>query len=126
MPDASEGCRIIMIRALSSTKNPLLKKILELYLWNYASVQNFKDGTFTPHPQRTFIDMQLVFLQLYSNYNHEIAKLVLLRALPWIINNQNKDGSWSNEPHKDLATYIVLRTLLSLGDYLPSNFITKK
>jgi hypothetical protein len=69
--------------------------------------------------------MQFVFLQLYSNYEHPIAKLALLRALPWIINNQNKDGSWSNEPHKDLATYIVLRSLVSLRDYLPSDFITK-
>ena len=100
--------------------------MLELFLWNYAAVQNFKDGTFTPDPQRTFIDTQLAFLQLYSNYNHTITKLVLLRALPWIINNQNKDGSWSKEPYKDIATYIVVRSLVSLGNYLPSTFIVNK
>jgi hypothetical protein len=126
MPEACEGCRIIMIRALSRTGNPLLKKILELYLWNYTSVQNFKDGTFTPYPQRTFIDMQLPLLQLYSNYNYPIAKLALLRALPWIINNQNKDGSWGKEPYKDIATYTVIHSLVSLLYYLPSNFIIKK
>lgn len=126
MPDASEGCRIMMIRALCRASNPVLQKILELFLWNYAAVQNYKDGTFTLHPQRTFTDMQLPFLQLYSNYDYPIAKLVLLRALPWIINNQNKDGSWGKESYKDIATYAVVRSLVSLGDYLPSNFIIKK
>ena len=115
-----------MIRALSRAGNPILKKILELFLWNYAAVQNFKDGTFTSHPQRTFTDMQLAFLQLYSNYDYPIAKLVLLRALPWIINNQNKDGSWGQQPHKDIATYIVVRSLISLRDYLPADFIVNK
>jgi hypothetical protein len=126
MPEASEGCRTIMIRALSKASNPVLKKILELFLWNYAAVQNYKDGTFTLNPQRTFIDMQLAFLQLYSNYDYTIAKLVILRALPWIMNNQNKDGSWGKKPYKDIATYIVVRSLASLGNYLPSNFIISK
>jgi hypothetical protein len=114
-----------MIRALSRTKNPLLKNILELYLWNYAAVQNFKDGTFTLHPDRTFTDTQFAFLQLYYNYDYPIAKLTLLRALSWIIYNQNKDGSWGKDPYKDIATYAVVRSLISLSDYLPANFIAK-
>jgi hypothetical protein len=126
MPEASEGCRTMMIRALCQTSNPILKKILELFLWNYAAVQNYKDGTFTLHPQRTFTDMQLAFLQIYSNYDYTIARLALLRALPWIINNQNKDGSWGKEPYQDIATYIVVRSLVRLDDYLPSDFIINK
>jgi hypothetical protein len=126
MPDANEGCKIIMVRALSQASNPILKKILEVYLWYYAALQNFKDGAFTLNLHRSFIDMQLAFLQLYSNYDYAIAKLVFLRALPWIINNQNKDGSWGKEPYKDIATLIVIRSIINLGDYLPSNFIVNK
>jgi len=70
--------------------------------------------------------MQFAFLQLYSNYDFPIAKLALLRALPWIINYKNKDVSWDKESYKDIATYTVVCSLVSLGDYLPSNFIDNR
>ncbi|MHC4203905.1 MAG: hypothetical protein ACYSTT_04595 [Planctomycetota bacterium] len=123
MPDADMGCRIMMIRALSKVKNRTLKKILEIYLWNYAGLQNNEDGSFNTNPERTFTDLQLVLLQLFSKYEHPVAKLVILRALPWIINNQNKDGSWGKEHYKDVATLAVVNSCVSLGDYLPAQFI---
>jgi hypothetical protein len=120
MPEAGEGCNIIMVRALSRIKNEKLKKILELYLWRYASLQNFKDGTFSLNPHRIFTDIQIAFLQIFSCYEHPVSKLVILRALPWIIKNQNKDGSWGTELVRDTTTFAVINALLSLGDDLPS------
>ncbi|MHC4425457.1 MAG: hypothetical protein ACYSYV_05100 [Planctomycetota bacterium] len=123
MPDAGEGCNIVMVRALSKVRNNKLKKILELHLWRYAGLQNFRDGSFSLNPYRIFSDLQTAMLQLFSSYDHPVAKLAILRALPWIINNQNKDGSWGTEPVKDATTYAVLSALLSVRDELPSGFI---
>ena len=36
------------------------------------------------------------------------------RALPWIIENQNPDGSWG-ESDKDIATLAVLKALLRIN-----------
>jgi hypothetical protein len=126
MPDADLGCRIMMIRALSNVKNRILKKITEIYLWNYAGLQNNEDGSFNSNPERTFADLQFVLLQIFSKYKHPASKVVILRALPWIIKNQNRDGSWGKEPYKDIATFTVVRSIVNLGDCLPSNFIAKK
>jgi len=126
MPDADLGCRLMMIRALSNVKNRMLRKITEIYLWNYAGLQNNEDGSFNTNPERTFTDLQLVLLQIFSRYDHPVSKLVILRALPWIINNQNKDGSWGKEPYKDVATLAVVFSCVSLGDYLPANFIANE
>jgi hypothetical protein len=126
MPNADYGCRIMMIRALSNVKNRILKKISEIYLWNYAGLQNIEDGSFNANPQRTFTDLQLVLLQIFSSYDHPVSKLVILRALPWIINNQNKDGSWGKVSYKDAATLAVVHSCVGLGDYLPANFIVNK
>jgi bifunctional DNA-binding transcriptional regulator/antitoxin component of YhaV-PrlF toxin-antitoxin module len=126
MPSADLGCRIMMIRALSNVKNRILKKITEIYLWNYAGLQNNKDGSFNANPERTFTDLQLVLLQIFARYNHPVARLVILRALSWIINNQNRDGSWGKEPYKDVATLAVARSFVRLGDYLPANFIANE
>jgi len=126
MPDADMGCKLMMIRALSNVKNRTLKKILEIYLWNYAGLQNNEDGSFNTNPERTFADLQFILLQIFSRYDHPVAKLVILRAMPWIINNQNKDGSWGKEPYKDVATLVVVQSCVSLGDYLPTHFITNE
>ena len=126
MPDADLGCRLMMIRALNNVKNQTLRKILEIYLWNYAGLQNNEDGSFNTNPERTFTDLQFVLLQIFSSYDHPVARLVIIRALPWIIKNQNKDGSWGKEPYKDVATLAVVNSCAALGDYLPANFIAKK
>ena len=126
MPDADLGCRIMMIRALSNVKNRILKKILEIYLWNYAGLQNNEDGSFNTNPERTFTDLQFILLQIFSRYDHPVSRLVILRALPWIINNQNKDGSWGKEPYKDIATLVVVHSFIGLGNYLPANFMINK
>ena len=126
MPNADLGCKIMMIRALNKVKNRILKKITEIYLWNYAGLQNNEDGSFNANPERTFTDLQLVLLQIFSRYNHPVTRLVILRALPWILNNQNKDGSWGKEPYKDVATLAVVHSCVGLGDYLPANFIANE
>jgi hypothetical protein len=89
-------------------------------------LQNNEDGSFNANPERTFTDLQLVLLQIFSRYNHPVTRLVILRALPWILNNQNKDGSWGKEPYKDVATLAVVHSCVGLGDYLPANFIANE
>ena len=66
--------------------------------------------------------METAFLQIFSSYDHPVAKPVILRAIPWIVNNQNKDGSWGTELVKDTTTYAVLHALVSIGDDLPLGF----
>lgn len=123
MPDAGEGCHIMMTRALSQVRDNRLRKILHAFLWRYAGLQNFQDGTFSSNPDRLFTDLQTVFLQIFSSNDHPVVKPVLLRAIPWIVNHQNKDGSWGTELVKDRTTYAVLCAMVSLGDDLPSGFL---
>jgi hypothetical protein len=48
---------------------------------------------------------------------------VVLRAVPWIVENQNEDGSWGEEPNKDVSTLAILRALESVKAYLPPGLV---
>jgi hypothetical protein len=63
---------------------------------------------------------QAGILKAIARYDHPAAKVVVMRALPWIVDMQNPDGSWGEESDKDGPTYAVLSALVSLGDHLPS------
>ena len=62
-------------------------------------------------------------LQLLARYDRPVARLAIARALPWLANNQNKDGSWRKESVKDSSTFPVLSALISLRDDLPSGLL---
>jgi len=48
-------------------------------------------------------------------YDHPMSKVVKMRSIPWIVKNQNEDGSWGDKSNKDGLTLAVICALRSIG-----------
>lgn len=119
MPDLGQGCPAIMTRALSQVKNRKLRMLAEANLWKYAGFQHSTDGSFEGRHGLWFTDPQAGLLSIFARYDHPVAKLVIMRSIPWIISNQNKDGSWGKQAYKDISTLAVFEAIVNVRDYLP-------
>jgi len=113
-PDICGGCGVIMTRALASVNDRKLKKAAEAYLWTLASVQRPPDGAF---PQtKNFVCDQAMLMAVFVQYRHRVAQAAILRAIPWVVDNQNECGSWGEEPYEDITTLAIIRALVSVKD----------
>jgi hypothetical protein len=121
MPGLGAGCMVVMVRALSQVKDRLLRGLVEAHLWHLVSSQD-RHGAF--RGRRYFTDPTIFMLDLLSRYDHPVATLGILRAVPWMLRNQKEDGSWGEEPYKDSATLIVLEALGKVSEYLPPGFVS--
>lgn len=114
-----EGCRVFMVRALSSLKNKQLKKLVDINIWQFAANLNITNEIIQKTSAQHLTDETIFFLQIFSRSNLTVAKLVIARMLSWLVKIQNEDGSWGKEPIKEATTRAVLEALVSLGNYLP-------
>jgi len=122
MPGLGPGCRAVMVRALSQVKDRLLRGLVEVHLWHLVSFQD-RQGAFRGRGH--FTDPTIFMLDLLSRYDHPVAALGILRAVPWMLRNQNEDGSWGEEPYKDSATLVILEALGKISEYLPPGFVSR-
>ncbi len=120
-PDHVQGCEFITTRSLSRVRDPRARRFAEAHLWRFASRQFAVDGTFPAERYGTGFQ-QAGILQAVARYDHPVAKVIILRALPWIVQNQNTDGSWGEGERKDAETFAVVDALHSLGELLPPIF----
>ena len=120
--DHIQGCEFITTRSLSKVKDTKARRFAEAHLWRFASRQFTDDGTFPSERYGTGFN-QIGILQAVARYDHPVAKVIVLRSLPWIIENQNADGSWGEGKRKDAETFAVVYALLSLGRFLPVNLV---
>jgi hypothetical protein len=110
-----QGCELMTMRALETVRDPVLRRIVIAYLWRIAAIQK-DDGRFIFHTRsgkyqnNMFHDNQTGFLEFFSRYDYLASHIVIQKTLPWIIENQNPDGSWG-ESDKDIATLSVLKAL---------------
>jgi len=118
LPSYVGPCNVISINAISQCTDARFRSFAESGIWEIASNQHAPDGHF-PLYQR-FHDNQAALLDTVSRYDIPVAKVFVLRSMPWIINTQNKDGSWGAEPHKDAVTLAIVKALLSVKSYLPA------
>jgi hypothetical protein len=51
---------------------------------------------------------------VFSPNTSTAAKLGILLSLPWLIKNQNEDGTWGNDSIKESATLAVIQALKSI------------
>ena len=58
---------------------------------------------------------QAGYLGIITGYDIPIAKVAILRSVPWILENQNEDGSWGEEHERESATLAVVRALKIVG-----------
>jgi len=115
-----EGCRVIIVRALSAVKNKSsINKMLEINIWKFAANLNINDEIIQKTSARHLTDEIVIFLQIFSRSNLPVAKLAIARMLQWLVKIQNEDGSWGKEPIKEAITRVVLDALVNLGDRLP-------
>jgi hypothetical protein len=120
MPDHIQGCEFITTRTMSQVKEAKMRRFAQAHLWRFAGIQRGVDGAFPDEKYGTGFG-QAGILEAFARYDHPASKTVVWRSIPWIVYAQNGDGSWGEEPRKDVTTLSVLRALLSLGDDLPVN-----
>jgi hypothetical protein len=118
MPEHTQGCEAITTRSLSYVRNAKARRFAEAHLWRFASRQHAADGRFPGESYGSGLS-QAGFLDLFARYDHPVSKVVILRALPWIVEAQNEDGSWGEADNADATTLAVIRALLNLGDLSP-------
>ncbi|MHC4986403.1 MAG: hypothetical protein ACYTFO_09650, partial [Planctomycetota bacterium] len=118
LPSYVGPCNIISINAISQCTDPQLRAFAESGIWEIASNQHAADGWFPLYER--FHDNQAALLDTVARYDIPVAKVFVLRSMPWIINTQNKDGSWGDEPHKDAVTLAIVKALLSVKSFLPA------
>ena len=122
MDNHIQGCEFITTRSLSRVRDPKARRFAEAHLWRFASRQFADDGAFPSEKYGTGFH-QAGILHAIARYDHPVAKVIILRALPWIVQNQNADGSWGEGERKDVETYAVVDALLSLGNILPDTIV---
>jgi hypothetical protein len=118
LPTHVQPCESVTTRSLSKIEDPLLRKFAVAHLWRFAGVQHPPDFTFSLGGQKH--TSPYYYFELFSRYVElPIAQMVMLRMLPWIIADQNEDGSWCEGTMKDAATLSVIQGLVALKSILP-------
>lgn len=116
MPEHLQGCELITTRAMSQVRDERIKRYAEAHLWRFAGRQHSADGRYIGRVQEGyFSNSQAGYLSLFASYNHAVSKVVIMRFIPWMVNNQNRDGSWGDEPNKDSSTLAVISALKNVG-----------
>lgn len=114
----SGPCPVVIARALSCVPDKTVQKRIERQLWNIA-----RDCDSPQKSARYFYDSRPLALDALARYENPIAKTGIMKSVPWIIDLQNADGSWGEEPYTDAATFAVLRALTSVKQYLPAGML---
>ena len=118
MPTHTQGCELITTCALSKVTNEKLWRLAESHLWRF--VVALYNAYNNPYGMDELIKYSLSpysFLNVFSKYETKAARLGILLSLPWIIENQNKDGTWGNPKTKNSATLAVIQALKNI-DYI--------
>jgi hypothetical protein len=122
MPEHTQGCEAITTRALSRVQDARMRRFAEAHLWRFAGKQHGPKGEFPPERYGSGFS-QAGFLYLFACYDHPASKIVVIRALPWIVEAQNEDGSWGKVGNKDATTLAVITALLTVQDLAPYGMI---
>jgi hypothetical protein len=118
LPSYTGPCNVISLNAISQCTSAPHRSFAESAVWQIASNQHAPDGHFPLYGR--FHDNQAALLDTIARYDVPVAKVFVLRSMPWIIKTQNTDGSWGDEPHQDAVTLAILKALLSVKSYLPA------
>ncbi|MFX0206176.1 MAG: hypothetical protein ACFFDT_09325, partial [Candidatus Hodarchaeota archaeon] len=112
MPMPQQGCEYITVNALSQVTNDRINRLVEAHLWRFVAllynalqqpIMSIEGGKYS---------LTIFFqLQVLAKYDSLPAKLGILFALPWIINNQNEDGTWGTENCRESATLAIIEAL---------------
>ena len=118
-------CALVTTRALYRSRHRELRHTLESALWRFAGNQNHPDGRMGRRGNDSYFrdGQQPTALDTFARYDLPLSKTVVLRSMPWILANQNADGSWGSPASVDAATLAVVRALTRVLDLLPKGFV---
>lgn len=119
MPWYVDTCGLISMRAFAGIKDSRLRKRAEAGLGWLVGLQQPDGRIDCPRNFEFLHSADVVFLSTLAMFDHPISRVGIMRYAPWIVANQNRDGSWGDEEHKDAATLAMLQTLVAARDYLP-------
>jgi hypothetical protein len=122
MPDHIQGCEFITTRAMSRAGEERMARFARAHLWSFAGIQRDPAGAFPPERYGMGFG-QAGILEAMARYDHPASRVVVMRALPWIVEAQNVDGSWGEGARQDAVTLAVLRALHSVRDLLPAGMV---
>lgn len=112
LPLPQQGCEYITVGALHKVINERLKRLVNAHLYRFAIL--LYNSLMQPQLAKEMEKYSItIYFQLQAISKHDSlpAKLAIYFALPWIIDNQNEDGSWGKEEYKESATLAVLDAL---------------
>ncbi len=113
-----QGCEYITVGALHQAKDEKLWRITEAHLWRFVVLffNLLQQPEFLDEVERYNLTPYFQ-LQVFAKYDILPAKIGIMLALPWIMDNQNSDGSWGISEYKDNATLAIISALKRI-DYL--------
>jgi len=103
-PGHLQGCELRITRALSWSRNEKIRRLGEAYLWRFAGRQHSTDGRFVAKGSEKY-------LRIFAGYDCPVSKVVIMKSIPWIISDQNEDGSWGSGSTKDSSTLAIICAL---------------
>lgn len=112
MPMPQQGCEYITTGALHHVRDEKINGLVGAHLWRFAILLN--NALKQPEMALELVKYNITNyfqLQVLAKYSSLPAKLGIHIALPWIIQNQNDDGSWGNEKFKESATLAIINAL---------------
>jgi len=124
-----QGCEFITTRSLASACDPDMRRFAEAHLWRFAGIQ-LADGLFPAERYGSGFG-QIGIMEAFARYpHHPITPVVILKSLPWLVETQRADGSWTRtkgpfrreEPDADATTRAVVKVLKAVEEYLPDGF----
>ncbi|MFX1285077.1 MAG: hypothetical protein ACFFB5_15560 [Promethearchaeota archaeon] len=115
MPMPQQGCEYITVNALSHVINDRISRLVEAHLWRFAALlyNTLQQPIMSIEGEQNSLTIYFQ-LRVLAKYDSLPSKLGILFALPWIINNQNKDGTWGTENYKESATLAVIEALKAI------------
>jgi len=112
MPTHTQGCELLTTKALSKITNEKLWRLAESHLFRFVvALYNAYNNPYGMDELVKYSLSPYTFLSVFSKYDTMAAKIGILVSLPWIIKNQNMDGTWGNEETKECATLAVIQAL---------------
>ena len=112
MPMPQQGCEYITINALSQVTNDRINRLTEAHLWRFAALlYNALQQPIMSIEGDRYSLTKYFQLRVLAKYDSLPAKLGILFALPWIVNNQNKDGTWGPKNYRESATIALIEAL---------------
>lgn len=112
MPMPQQGCEYITTGALHQVKDERISNLVQAHLWRFTALlfNALQQPVIATELEKYNITYYFQ-LQVLAKYDSLPAKLGIHLALPWIVENQNENGSWGEEKYRESATLAVINAL---------------